>query len=32
MIAKLKHSDIGEINNSQKQVNFLSLMTMFDEH
>ena len=30
-IAKLNPSDIGEINSSKKQVNFLTLMAMFDE-
>ena len=30
-IAKLNPSDIGEINSSKKQVNFLALMAMFDE-
>ena len=30
-IAKLNPSDIGEINSSQRQVNFLNLMAMFDE-
>jgi len=30
-IAKLNPSDIGEINSSQRQVNFLTLMAMFDE-
>ena len=29
-IAKLNPSDIGEINSSKKQVNFLTLMAMFD--
>ena len=31
-IAKLNPSDIGEINSSQRQVNFLTLMAMFDEN
>ena len=31
-IAKLNPSDIGEINSSQRQVNFLNLMAMFDEN
>ena len=31
-IAKLNPSDIGEINSSQRQVNFLSLMAMFEEN
>ena len=30
-IAKLNPSDIGEINSSQRQVNFLTLMAMFEE-
>ena len=30
-IVKLNPSDIGEINSSQRQVNFLNLMAMFDE-
>jgi hypothetical protein len=30
-IVKLNPSDLGEINSSQKQVNFLTLMAMFDE-
>ena len=30
-IAKLNPSDIGEINSSQRQVNFLNLMAMLDE-
>ena len=31
-IAKLNPSDIGEINSSQRQVNFLTLMAMFEEN
>ena len=30
-VAKLNPSDIGEINSSQRQVNFLNLMAMFDK-
>ena len=31
-VAKLNQSDLGEINSSQKQVNFLTFMSMFDEN
>ena len=31
-IAKLNQSDLGEINSSQRQVNFLTFMAMFDEN
>ena len=31
-IVKLNQSDLGEINSSQRQVNFLTLMAMFDEN
>jgi len=30
-IVKLNQSDLGEINSSQKQINFLTFMAMFDE-
>jgi hypothetical protein len=31
-VAKLSQTDLGEINSSQKQVNFLTFMSMFDEN
>lgn len=31
-IVKLNQADLGEINSSQKQVNFLTFMSMFDEN